>query len=104
MPGNSKSTSAYDLVEDKSQGTTFHLTGMNHSDKDAPFHLAGWILFLACAFLFLYIAIRDNDVILALASLIFLTGCIAFLIPLLKKDRKGTKLPSGDEPPKSDGK
>jgi hypothetical protein len=77
---------------------------MNHQDKDAPFHLLGWVLFLVCAFLFLYVAIRDSDVVLALASLVFLAGCIAFLIPLLKKDRKGTKLPSGDGPPESDGK
>ena len=77
---------------------------MNHQDKDAPFHLAGWVLFLVCAFLFLYVAIRDGDYVLALASLLFLAGCIAFLIPLLKKDRKGTKLPPGDGPPESDGK
>jgi len=56
---------------------------MNHQDKDAPFHLAGWVLFLVCAFLFLYVAVRDSDLILALASLVFLAGCIAFLIPLL---------------------
>jgi hypothetical protein len=62
---------------------------MNHQEKDALFHLAGWVLFLICAFLFLYVAIRDRDLILALASLVFLAGCIAFLIPLLKKDRKG---------------
>jgi len=77
---------------------------MNHQDKDAPFHMAGWVLFLVCAFLFLYVAIRDSDLVLALASLVFLAGCIAFLIPLLKKDRKVTKLPSGDGPPESDGK
>ncbi len=77
---------------------------MNHHTKDAPFHIAGWILFLICAFLFLYVAVRDSDVILALASLLFLAGCVLFLIPLLKKDRKGTKLPSGDRPPESDGK
>ena len=74
---------------------------MNHQNKDAPFHLAGWILFLVCAFLFLYVAVRDSDVILALASLVFLAGCIAFLIPLLSKDRKGGGLPPGDEPAES---
>lgn len=56
---------------------------MNHQDKEAPFHLAGWVLFLVCAFLFLYVAARDSDLILALASLVFLSGCVAFLIPLL---------------------
>jgi hypothetical protein len=56
---------------------------MNHQDKYASFHLTGWILFLICAFLFLYVAVRDSDLILALASLVFLAGCVAFLIPLL---------------------
>jgi hypothetical protein len=74
---------------------------MNHQNKEAPFHLVGWILFLACAFLFLYVAVRDSDVILALASLVFLAGCIAFLIPLLMKDRKRAGLSSGDGPPDS---
>jgi hypothetical protein len=74
---------------------------MNHQNKEAPFHLVGWILFLACAFLFLYVAVRDSDVILALASLVFLAGCIAFLIPLLMKDRKRADLSSGDGPPDS---
>jgi len=56
---------------------------MNDKDKDAGFHLAGWALFLLCAIVFLYAAVRDGDVILILASLLFLGGCIAFLIPLL---------------------
>ena len=56
---------------------------MDHQEKDAFFHLGGWILFLACAFLFLYVAMRDRDFVLALASLLFLAGCVAFLIPLL---------------------
>lgn len=56
---------------------------MNRQDRDAHFHLAGWILFLGCAFLFLYIAIREGDLVFVLASLVFLAGCIAFLIPLL---------------------
>ena len=74
---------------------------MNHQDKDALFHLAGWVLFLICAFLFLYVAIRDRDLILALASLVFLAGCIAFLIPLLKKDRKEKSTPPGSRPGES---
>ncbi len=74
---------------------------MNHQDKDAPFHLVGWVLFLVCAFLFLYVAIRDGDLVLALASLVFLAGCIAFLIPLLKKDRKNKSSSPGSRPGES---
>jgi len=76
---------------------------MNHQDKDAPFHLVGWILFLVCAFLFLYVAVRDSDLVLALASLVFLAGCVAFLIPLLLKDRKRVSL-SPDDGPSQTGK
>lgn len=75
---------------------------MNHQDKDILFHLVGWILFLACAFLFLYVAMRDGDLVLALASLLFLAGCVVFLIPLLRKDRKGGSLPPKGAPPESD--
>jgi hypothetical protein len=57
--------------------------GMNHHDRDKTYHLAGWVLFLACALLFFCAALKDGDFILALASLVFLAGCIMFLIPLL---------------------
>ena len=81
---------------------------MNHQDKEAPFHLAGWVLFLLCAFLFLYVAVREHDVILALASLVFLAGCIAFLIPLVfpvtadkgdTMEKQGGSFPEKDEKP-----
>ena len=75
---------------------------MNHEDRDTPFHLVGWVLFLVCAFLFLYVAIRDSDFVLGLASLLFLAGCVAFLVPLLRKDRKGGSLPPKGGPPESD--
>ena len=70
---------------------------MNHQEKDAPFHLVGWFLFLACAFVFAYIAMRDRDFVLGLASLLFLAGCVAFIIPLCGKDRKRRSQPPGDE-------
>ena len=38
---------------------------------------------MICALLFLYVAVREHDLVLALASLVFLCGCVAFLIPLL---------------------
>ena len=74
---------------------------MNHQDKEALFHIVGWVLFVVCAFLFLYIAIRDGDLVLALASFVFLAGCIAFLIPLLKKDRKDKSTSPGSRPGES---
>lgn len=52
--------------------------------------MAGWILFVLCAFLFLYSAVRDGDGILALASLVFLLGCILFLVPLVIPHKEAT--------------
>ena len=77
---------------------------MNNQDKDAPYHLAGWVLFLICAFLFLYVSIRDSDLILALASLVFLGGCVAFLIPLLFPATAGRKDRSKESRDPSAGK
>jgi hypothetical protein len=78
---------------------------MNHQDKDTPFHLAGWVLFLLCAFLFLYVAVRDGDIILAIASLVFLGGCVTFLIPLLFRGRWKEKVTGHDQdkPPVENG-
>jgi len=70
---------------------------MNHQDKDVLFHLVGWILFLACAFLFLYVAMRDGDFALVLASLLFLAGCVAFLIPLLFRGPWNKKVTEHDQ-------
>ena len=56
--------------------------------RENKYHLAGWILFVLCAFLFLYSAVRDGDGVLALASLVFLSGCILFLVPLLFPNKK----------------
>jgi len=56
---------------------------MTRASRHTRFHLVGWVFFLICSLLFLYTAVRDGDTILALASLVFLGGCIAFLIPLL---------------------
>ena len=51
--------------------------------RETRYHFAGWVLFLLCAALFLFSALRDGDGVLAMASLVFLIGCVLFLIPLL---------------------
>lgn len=51
--------------------------------RENRYHFAGWVLFLLCAALFLLSAVRDGNVIIAFASLVFLFGCVLFLIPLL---------------------
>ncbi|WP_448874927.1 hypothetical protein [Desulfobulbus propionicus] len=44
----------------------------------------GWILFLACALLFVAEGFRSESPLLLVASLLFLLGCLFFIIPLLR--------------------
>lgn len=41
--------------------------------------VAGWLLFLACAVLFLAMGVRDGDWLLIAGSALFLVGCVLFL-------------------------
>ncbi|MGA7271827.1 MAG: hypothetical protein WB239_12210 [Acidimicrobiia bacterium] len=43
-------------------------------------HRLGWTLFLASAGLFLVTGIRDGDLVLVIASIVFGVGCVLFLI------------------------
>ena len=62
---------------------------MPEQSGEVKYHLAGWILFILCALLFILSALQNGDLILTLASLVFLVACILFLIPILHriKDR-----------------
>jgi len=53
------------------------------SKQEKRYHLAGWLLFLACAIFFIAQSLTDNNMLGLSGSIIFLAGCIAFLIPLL---------------------
>lgn len=52
---------------------------MNRAD------LAGWILFVICAGLFIAAAVRDRDYLMLAANLVFLGACIVFIAGLLRK-------------------
>jgi len=47
------------------------------------FHLTGWLLFLVCAILFIMQNLLHSDLVGLIGSVVFLLGCIAFLIPLV---------------------
>jgi hypothetical protein len=47
--------------------------------------LWGWLLFLLCSLLFLAAAIRDGDLLIAVASLVFLVACVLFLLAAPKR-------------------
>jgi hypothetical protein len=43
--------------------------------------LWGWLLFLLSAATFVIVGFRDGDVLLMIASLLFLAACVLFLLP-----------------------
>lgn len=47
--------------------------------------LWGWILFLICALLFTAAGIRDGDVLITVASVIFAVACVLFLVPFVRR-------------------
>lgn len=53
------------------------------SRRDAFLHLIGWLLFLACAVLFIVSGVRSGDMLLIAGSIVFLVACVVFIVPLL---------------------
>ena len=45
----------------------------------------GWSLFIVCGFFFIAAGIMARSPLTIAASVIFLVGCVLFLIPLLRK-------------------
>lgn len=55
--------------------------------QELRLQLAGWILFIVCAFFFMAAGFRHHDVLTILGSAVFLFACFLFLIPLVRKMR-----------------
>jgi hypothetical protein len=51
--------------------------------RNLRYQLYGWLLFIACALLFLAESIVGRAPLIFAGSVIFLVACILFLIPLL---------------------
>jgi hypothetical protein len=47
--------------------------------------LAGWVLFVLCAILFVVDSIQSGTVVGLIASILFLLACLVFILPLLVK-------------------
>ena len=58
-------------------------------EKNLRYQLYGWILFVACALLFIAAGIVGREPLVFAGSLLFLLACIFFLIPLIDSFRKG---------------
>ena len=55
------------------------------SDRDKRFQLYGWLLFLVCSFFFIADSSIAGDPLGVAGSVVFLLGCVVFLIPLVRK-------------------
>ncbi|OQY20859.1 MAG: hypothetical protein B6I35_09780 [Anaerolineaceae bacterium 4572_32.2] len=51
--------------------------------RELELQLWGWIVFIICAVLFIVSSIRNRDVLSLVASILFLVGCVIFMIPLV---------------------
>ncbi len=54
--------------------------------RERKFHLGGWVLFLVCAGFFITASVKDSNIPGLIGSIIFLAGCVVFIIPLMMKE------------------
>ncbi len=52
-------------------------------DYKNRFELAGWLLFVVCAVLFIISSWQSQDMLLLIGSILFFLACILFIIPLV---------------------
>lgn len=55
---------------------------MPKKPRDQRYQLWGWYVFVGSAFFFIGASLRNGDWLSLLASVLFLVGCILFLVPL----------------------
>ena len=51
---------------------------------ETKYQIAGWILFIICAILFIGSSIMNQDLLTFIGSVIFLIACVVFLIPIIR--------------------
>ena len=56
-------------------------------DMETRYHIAGWAIFVVCAVLFIVSALKSGDAIGLAGSIVFLLGCMVFIIPLIQRKR-----------------
>jgi hypothetical protein len=57
-------------------------------NREKRFQLSGWILFIVCAGFFIASAINTDDILVLTGSIIFLGGCVVFIIPMVIKGKQ----------------
>lgn len=48
------------------------------------YQIAGWILFIVCAILFIASSLKNHDTLTFIGSIFFFVACILFLIPIVR--------------------
>jgi len=54
--------------------------------RERRMHLAGWVMFILCAVLFLISGVRNRDIYSISGNVVFLAACFAFVLPLVRRD------------------
>ncbi len=62
---------------------------MNENQKNKigegiKYQIAGWILFIICAILFIASSLKNHDTLTFIGSVFFFVACILFLIPIFR--------------------
>ena len=63
---------------------------IDNRSRERMFQLSGWILFIVCAGFFIASALKADDVLMLAGSIIFLSGCVVFIIPIVIKGKRDT--------------
>jgi hypothetical protein len=61
---------------------------IDSGNRERKFQLSGWILFIVCAGFFIASAIKTDDILVLVGSIIFLSGCVIFIIPMVIKGKQ----------------
>jgi uncharacterized membrane protein YtjA (UPF0391 family) len=56
----------------------------DEKNQELKIQLWGWGIFVICSVLFIISGLRARDVVATIASVLFLIGCVIFMIPLVK--------------------
>jgi hypothetical protein len=61
---------------------------IDNRNRERKFQLSGWILFIVCAGFLMASAINTDDILVLVGSIIFLSGCVVFIIPMVIKGKQ----------------
>ena len=61
----------------------------SEQSRERRFNLWGWLLFVVCAGCFIASSVRSGDTLMLAASVIFLLGCVVFIVPLVSRRKRG---------------